>query len=254
MTSWYEEWFGADYLALYPHRDLTEARDDVAAIVALLDPPKKGPLLDLCCGAGRHLVALQEAGFTDLTGIDLSPTLLDTARQRLGAGPGTRLRLLRSDMRDIPFRDAFDTVLSLFTSFGYFTRTADDLAVLREAHAALRVGGRFVLDTLNRPWTIAHLEPSSETTRDDLQAMITRSISPDGLRVEKQIRLRRANGEVRHHRESVRMYEAGELRSLLDRAGFTDIRILGGLDGRPYGPDAARMVGVARKPATGETT
>ena len=63
MTAWYEESFGYDYLELYAHRDDAEARSDVRAIIELLDPPRDEPLLDLCCGACRHILVLREMGF-----------------------------------------------------------------------------------------------------------------------------------------------------------------------------------------------
>jgi SAM-dependent methyltransferase len=248
VTHWYEEAFGRDYLALYPHRDLAEARADVAAIVGLIAPPKDGPLLDLCCGAGRHLEALHEEGFTDLTGIDLSEPLLDVARRRLDARGATEVRLLRSDMRRIPYRGQFETILSLFTSFGYFSETGEDAAVLRAACDALRPGGTFLMDTLNRPWTVEHLSPRSERSIDGADVRITRRISPDGLRVEKEIRVE-PNGEpAKRYRESVRMYTAGELRALLEAAGFTDLRFHGALDGRPCDADSPRMVAVGHRP------
>ena len=79
MTAWYEESFGAEYLQLYAHRDQAEAAAHVRAIQALLDPPQDEPLLDLCCGGGRVLVALWQAGFRHLAGLDLSADLLQAA-------------------------------------------------------------------------------------------------------------------------------------------------------------------------------
>ena len=32
MTEWFEEWFGEDYLRLYPHRDDAEAERAIALI------------------------------------------------------------------------------------------------------------------------------------------------------------------------------------------------------------------------------
>jgi SAM-dependent methyltransferase len=248
VTHWYEESFGRDYLALYPHRDVAEARADVAAIVDLIAPPKDEPLLDLCCGAGRHLQALHEAGFIDLTGIDLSQPLLDVARRQLDAAGGTGIRLLQSDMRHIAFRGHFETILSLFTSFGYFSEAGEDEAVLRAAHGALRPGGTFLMDTLNRPWTVAHLTPRSKETIDRTRILISREISPDGLRVEKEIRVESDDEPPRIYRESVRMYSVDEMSTLLERSGFVDVRFHGALDGRPYDSTHPRMVTVARRP------
>ncbi len=242
MTHWYEEAFGKDYLALYPHRDLAEARGDVAAIIDLIAPTKDEPLLDLCCGAGRHLQALHEQGFADLVGIDLSQQLLDVARRRLDAKGASKVRLVRSDMRRIPYRVHFETILSLFTSFGYFSETSADAAVLRAAYEALRPGGTFLMDTLNRPWTIAHLSPRSETSIEGADVTITREISPDGLRVEKEIRVEPKGDVPKIYRESVRMYTAEELRALCEGAGFSDVRFHGALDGRPCDADSPRTI------------
>jgi len=246
-VTWYEESFGEDYLALYPHRNVAEARADIASIVALIDPPAGEPLLDLCCGAGRHLQALHEAGFTDLTGVDLSQHLLDVARRRLDAAGGSAIRLDRADMRELPYRDRFETILSLFTSFGYFADPSEDESALRASRAALHPDGTFLLDTLSRVWTIDHLEPHSERTTDNLRLDIRRAISPDGLRVEKETRVTTAGAPPKLYHESVRMYTADELRSMLERTGFADIRFHGALDGRAYDATSPRMIAVARR-------
>src|SRR5205814_4518721 len=36
--TWWESWFGEEYLELYPHRDLASARREVAFALARLDP------------------------------------------------------------------------------------------------------------------------------------------------------------------------------------------------------------------------
>ena len=57
---WFRAWFGDEYLAIYPHRDIEEAR---RAVRLYLDrvPPSPGSVLDLACGAGRHLRELLAA-------------------------------------------------------------------------------------------------------------------------------------------------------------------------------------------------
>jgi hypothetical protein len=42
------------------------------------------------------------------------------------------------------------------------------------------------------------------------------------------------------------MYSGSELRDRLREAGFETVSLHGGLDGSPYGLDAARLVAVAR--------
>jgi hypothetical protein len=44
-----------------------------------------------------------------------------------------------------------------------------------------------------------------------------------------------------------RLYAASELRSLLYRAGFSDVELYGGWDGRPYDQNALALIAVGRK-------
>jgi len=53
-------------------------------------------VLDLCCGQGRHTVRLAHEGFK-VTGLDLSPHLLQAARQAAEAA-GVELALVQREM------------------------------------------------------------------------------------------------------------------------------------------------------------
>ncbi len=60
---WYAQWFGEEYLALYPERDDREARQQAIFARELLAPfARVGRMrfLDLACGTGRHAVALHD--------------------------------------------------------------------------------------------------------------------------------------------------------------------------------------------------
>jgi len=247
MTAWYEHAFGREYLALYQHRDDTEAERDVRSIIDLISPNKDEPLLDLGCGAGRHLAALHRSGFTQLVGIDLSEDLLAVARERLDEADADGVELVRCDMRAIPYVARFATVVSLFTSFGYFTDTGDDLAVLMGVNRALKNGGTFLIDTLNRDHVIANLVPQEEKTLQDRVLHIKRRLSVDGKRVEKETRVIEKDGAERSFRESVRMYTAIELEKMLRESGFEEVRAYGSLSGDPYRAESNRLVLVAKK-------
>ena len=130
MTSdWFVEAFRDRYLEVYPHRDLPSARREVAGLLEMRGPADAwGRTLDLGCGFGRHTLALLEAGVR-VVGMDLSGELL--ARRTILPGHD-RLegRLLRGDMRRLPFAPSrLDTIVCLFSSFGYFDERGN-LAVL----------------------------------------------------------------------------------------------------------------------------
>ena len=52
-------------------------------------------------------------------------------------------------MRRLALEEQFDGVLNLFTSFGYFDRSEDHLAVLQRIHSHLKPGGFLILDFLD---------------------------------------------------------------------------------------------------------
>lgn len=95
-------------------------------------------VLDLGCGAGRHLVYLAKEGF-EVYGTDISATGLEHARRWLSA-EGLKAELKRSDMSEIPYSDRFfDAMISLFVIYhGTLEKMRRAIA---EVHRVLRPGG-----------------------------------------------------------------------------------------------------------------
>ncbi len=243
MIPWYEKNFGREYLSLYAHRDLAEARRDIDAMVRLINPIKDKPLLDLGCGAGRHLVALRESGFESLVGLDLSQELLDKASE----GLGKNVQLIRADMREIPFSSYFLTVLSLFTTFGYFDSDLENESVLKAVVDSLKSGGQFLMDYLNSTRVARDLVPEDVRVVDGKQVTHKRSISSNGHRVEKRTMVENSDGSRTEYNESVRLYLAGEVTDMLQSAGFENIQCYGSLKGEPFDENAGRLIIAAKK-------
>src|SRR5689334_6165745 len=170
VDNWFANWFDSPhYHKLYAHRSDAEAAGFIDALVNRLQPYEHDAILDLGCGAGRHAKYLASKGFC-VTGLDLSADSIRRARR--AERPG--LRFLRHDMR-LPFGvQAFDYVMNLFTSFGYFDDPADHYQVLRNIAIALRPSGRLVLDYLNVAYAETRLTPSETTQADDTIYRITR--------------------------------------------------------------------------------
>ncbi len=239
--TWWESWFGEEYLDLYPHRDLASARREAAFALAHLPAPPT-PLLDLCCGSGRHSQPLAEAGIPSV-GLDYSAPLLDLARRR-----DRHLLLVRGDMRALPFRDgSFRAVVNFFTSFGYFLTEAEDLAVVAEIERVLAGGGAFLCDTIGRDHVLARLVPEERRSCGEKEYRIRRTWDAARSRLEKEIEVRRA-GSSEIFRESVRAYSADELVALLEGAGLRVASVWGDFDESPLSPDSPRLIVLARKP------
>jgi SAM-dependent methyltransferase len=242
---WYDAAFEADYLALYPLRDLAAARFEAGA---LIERGLRGVVLDLGCGFGRHVLALRERGL-EAFGLDRSLDLLAHAHELEGGV--LRGRLVRGDSRALPFRErVFDGVVLLFSSFGYF-EDDENACVLGECARVLKPGGVLVLDLMNPARVRATLVPESRSERGGMVLVERRSLARDGRRVRKEVTLTRADGSGRSWREDVRLYEAAEVAALLAAAGLEHLRSEGDFDGVDSGPETPRQIVWARRRAPG---
>jgi len=242
MTSWFDRAFGPWYLRLYPHRDLAEARRAVTTLSRWLPG---GRILDLGCGPGRHLTALAEAGFGAI-GLDRSPHLLAAIPD-----PDLRARVVRGDMRRIPFADrSFSAALSMFTSFGYFGSRDAHREVLVETARVVAPGGRLVLDYLNAPQVRDGLVPESRRTVSGHTVQERRHLEarPEGEVVVKELTISGADGApVEAYREEVALYDRDQILGLLHGAGWREEHLLGDYDGAVWGPRTPRLLVVAAK-------
>ena len=238
MSEWYQSWFGEAYLELYPHRDEAEARRAVALLVREGAVKPGARILDLACGAGRHAVELAEQG-ARVTGLDLSAVLLKAARSRW-AGP-----LVRADMRYLPLRSgSFDSVLNLFTSFGYFSSDEESAGVLRDVARVLAPGGWFALDFLNAPAVRARLVARDSKQVQGKRVVQERRLSNAGRTVVKVIHLEH---EGKSFEERVRLFERDELERMLSDAGLRIEAALGDYDGGPHTAESPRLLLLARR-------
>jgi SAM-dependent methyltransferase len=238
MTEWFEQWFGEEYHALYPHRDDEDARRAVALIRSVVKWESGDWILDLACGPGRHAAELARwAGH--VVGFDLSRAMLRRARERSGGA------LVRGDMRALPFRaGSFTLAVNLFTSFGYFLNEEENRRVVSQVAAALAPGGHFVLDYLNAEQVRRTLKGIEQAKGRDV--LVRRRIDSADRFVIKEIELR---DEGRRFEERVRLYSAAELAALLGDAGLRVVARFGDYDGGAAGPDAPRVILVAAQTA-----
>ena len=190
--AWYQKSFGNDYLIVYKHRDLQGAYHEVKKMIDWLGLKQAAEVLDLCCGMGRHSMALAEFGY-DVTGVDLSEVLLNEA---VKLDEGKQVTWLRGDMREVPLDRQYDAVVNLFTSFGYFDEDEQNEKVLHEIHRLLKEGGRFIIDFLNPVYVQTNLVPQSERMEEDLLIREARAIE-DGF-VRKRIVISQQGGPERH--------------------------------------------------------
>ncbi len=223
-------------------RDL--AAQETEQLIERLDLQSDQRICDLCCGVGRHSLALARRGYA-VTAVDRTERFLHEA-ENAAQQEGLAIEFVRADMRNFCRPDAFDVVLNLFTSFGYFAAQRDDRQVLENVHRSLRPGGRLLLDLVGKE-IIARIFRSHDWHSVDGGMMLEERQIVDGwTRIENRW-IFVCDGTSHEWRFAHRLYSAAELTALLGDCRFDQVQVYGGLDGPPYDEKAERMVLVARK-------
>ncbi len=134
------------------HMGISEARtmQETAFVCHRAPLPYFRKVVDVCCGMGRHARALSGRGYS-VIGIDRNDDAIAKARALAGGSS-----YLNSDIRDYrPESGAFDLVIIMSQSFGYFDATTNR-EVLGRLAAGLREGGRVILDLWSPEFFAVH--------------------------------------------------------------------------------------------------
>ncbi|MDT7728814.1 MAG: hypothetical protein QOI21_5390 [Actinomycetota bacterium] len=237
-------WFEDDELwvdfasTMFPARREAEAAELIATS-PLLRVPAGTRVLDLACGPGVHVVPLAREG-AEVTGVDLSRPMLDRA-QAACERAGTRATLIRADMRDYVDAGAFDLIVNMYTSFGYFTEPGENLKVLRNAFTSLAPDGRLLIDLLGKEILASWVGRPQAVDIEDGTVFMRDTILDDWTRLRTDWTLVRGD-IVRRASILTYLYSAAELRTLFETAGFTDVECFGDFDASPYDNHARRLI------------
>jgi len=241
-NDWYRAGFDVWYPIVYAHRTVAAAAPEAAFAAERLALGETDRVLDLCCGNGRHMVHLIPV-VRQVVGLDYSAAMLRLAK---AAAPG-RMRLVRADMRSLPFDEAFDVVVNFFTSFGYFASHAENLRVIAEVARVLKPGGRFFIDYLNPVAVQRTLVPESVREYNGYTIRERRWIDHEQRRVNKTVVVSKASAQVSEWGESVRLYEEAELREMLAVNALHVAGVFGDYDGTRLDEAQPRMILVGSK-------
>jgi SAM-dependent methyltransferase len=121
-----------------------EIRKFVLRLVAMgaADWPRDAQVVELFCGRGNGLHALNRLGFNRVEGVDISPSLLAAYT---GAG-----RMYQGDCRQLPLESASRDIIVVQGGLHHLHALPQDLErVIAESRRVLRPSGRFVVV---EPW------------------------------------------------------------------------------------------------------
>ncbi len=244
---WPVAFFDDDYLRIYRAMISPEATAaEVDFLAAALAPPAGGDVLDLACGYGRHAIGLAGRGYR-MTGVDFHAGYLAAAAADAAAA-GVAVRWTRADMRALPFAGAFDAVYSYFTSFGYFSDAGNE-RVLAGVARALRPGGRFLLDVLNRDGILTHPQQRVWNPLAD-GSLLMEETSLDlrrSLVLNRQILVTPQTGAQITKESTLRAYTCAELEALCARHGLAVREVWGGANRSAYTTESRRLILLAAR-------
>ncbi len=175
---WNDDAFSARFVRRVNYQDLygmKETGEDVDDLLVLLAPRAKARLLDLCCGNGRHAIALALRGYK-MTGVDVGPGAVALARET-SRNLGLAVDFRQLDVLTVSFEDAYDGVYLLCGGLSDFSPDAAR-DVLARAARALVPGGLLVCEFLDiqaspaavtRSWRFVPAEASLFADADHLQ-------------------------------------------------------------------------------------
>jgi ubiquinone/menaquinone biosynthesis C-methylase UbiE len=200
--------------------------------------------LDVGCGPGALTAQLVERlGPHAVVAVDPSTPFVAAARARF---PDVDVRAATAEQLPFP-DDSFDAAINLFSSLGYLG-DEEDTRVLAEIRRVLRPGARLVVELLHRDRLVRGFAEQDWRLLGEGRLLLEQRTfdAAAGVAQTTQTLIDGAGG--RESRTfSVRVYSATELVAMLGRAGFTDARAYGDLDGSPFGVDT-RLVAVAVSP------
>jgi SAM-dependent methyltransferase len=244
---WWEEMFSEEFLRAIPILSPKQLDREVHFIDEALSVARGGRILDLACGAGQHAVELATRGY-DVVGFDLSQSQLDWAAG-LAQERGQRLQFTYGDMRDLSYNEAFDAVYSWNTSFGFFEEEKN-VDVAQRVFRALRPGGRFLLDVINRDFVVEQQPGQTWFEGDGCVCIDDVSVDFITSRMKVKRTLMLTNGKNRECNYSVRIYGLHELGKILHDVGFKVLNVSGRpeMPGVFFGSTSPRIIILAVKP------
>lgn len=229
----------ADYDALYRYVTQQLAEQGV----------NDGILADLGCGTGELTLMLAQAGY-DVIGIDQSEEMLSVLRDKADELDLTgRVLLLRQDLLQLDLYGTIRAAVSTFDTFSHIGPLDRFEQAIANAAFFMEKGGVFLFD-LNTPYKHEKVLAGQtfELDADDALCRWTNRYDAATGKVDMNIEIHdKESGEICRECITEYVYDLDTVRTLLDRYGFTLLKLADGEDFGPVRPDSQRWIFTALK-------
>src|SRR6266404_8452085 len=271
LSNWYEDFFHGVSLDLWRKAispQQTKAEADF--LVKVLGCNEGSRLLDVPCGNGRLSLELARRGY-QVTGVDIAAEFIEEARANAAKSMPESPRanamateevarafsvwitgdrpvpdFMIGDMRNLEGGAIYDGGYCFGNSFG-FLAYADMESFLNGVAHALKPGGRFVIETgMAAESILPKFEAESSHQIGDIHVTIKEQYLAAESCVDSEYVFER-NGKTESRYAKHWIYTAGEIRRMLERAGFEVLNLYGSLRCEPYTLGADELYLIARR-------
>ncbi len=236
---WVKNTFDKIYLEAFSFLNKESSRE-VNEIIKLLNIEKKHLILDACCGWGRHVCNLYERGYK-IKGIDISNEFIYYAKKICYP----KLFLIK-DIRKINYKNKFDIIFNLETSYGYYNDRAN-FKIIEKIYAALKKEGKFLMELINTDLVLNSFKEDLVIFKENniqIRDINKLDKSKKLIKTKRQISI---NGKEFEKIIVLRIYSKKELQKILKDIGFKKIQFFGSLKGEKYTQKSSRLVVLAQK-------
>ncbi|MDG1707559.1 MAG: class I SAM-dependent methyltransferase [Emcibacteraceae bacterium] len=174
MSSNHFNAYSSYYDLIYQNKPYQQEVDFISNLIQKFGSGKR--VLELGCGTGKHARLLNEKGFR-VTGVDLSDSMLDVARE----SSSPEITFVFGDLRNFSLNnlEKFDIVIAMFDVVSYLPTNADIKKMLNNISIYLKKGGVLIFDAWYGP-AVLHQRPYTRIGRwNNDKISITRISAPE---------------------------------------------------------------------------
>ena len=235
--NWWDEFF-TEFRPFFAKISPQVTNAEVKFYIEKMNLKKGSSFLDCPIGIGRIAIPLAKKGIK-ITGVDIMPSYLAELSEKASKAK-LPIKLFHLDMRKINFENQFDAVGNLWTSFGYFKKESDNMLVLKKLYKALKPGGKFVIQVINRDWIMKNFASNGWSEIAGAKVLEKRNFDFEkSISTSEWIFIK--DGQEKSIETYIRMYSFHEFKQMLEKVGFTNIVGYGSLKSEPINFDSREM-------------
>lgn len=183
---------------------------------------KPRTILDICCGTGTMCELLTHEGFA-LSGFDISPDMIRMAREK-AERKGMKIRYEVADAAEASLGETYDAAFSFFDSLNNILDPERLQMAFHRAFEHLNPGGSFIFD-MNTAYAFEQrmFDQSNMRPNAKLRYKWVGDWDPETRVITVDMRFWRGDEEFREV-HTQRAYTEEEVRTMLAKAGFEEVR------------------------------